>query len=136
MDPDPDPGGLKTRGPDLDSHVHKTTYAPMIDTAQCVMLLMRADTLRGEVVGGLALEISSFVGPCEMARADRRVPLGAQKPPHHFICTHQKHYARGRINHRCINSYYPPSQGLCIGPLGFDTCFRPVAITLRERQQK
>ncbi len=22
------------------------------------------------------------------------------------ICTHQKHYARGRINHRCINSYY------------------------------
>ncbi len=43
------------------------------------MLLLRADTLRGEVVGGLALEISSFVGHCEMARADRRVPLGAQK---------------------------------------------------------
>ncbi len=38
------------------------------------MFLMRADTWRGEVVGGLALEISSFVGPCEMARADRRVP--------------------------------------------------------------
>jgi hypothetical protein len=34
--------------------------------------------LRGEVVGGLALEISSFVGPCEMARADRRVLFGAQ----------------------------------------------------------
>jgi hypothetical protein len=33
--------------------------------------------LRGEVVGGLALEISSFVGPCEMARADRRVLFGA-----------------------------------------------------------
>ncbi len=63
----------------------------MIYTAPCVMLLMRADTLRGEVVGGLALEISSFVGPCEMARADTRVPLGAQKtrdfqrqPPYHF----------------------------------------------------
>ncbi len=27
------------------------------------------------MVGGLALEISSFVGPCEMARADRRVPF-------------------------------------------------------------
>jgi hypothetical protein len=52
----------------------------MIYTAPCVMLLMRADTLRGGVVGGLALEISSFVGPCEMARADRRVPLGAQNP--------------------------------------------------------
>jgi hypothetical protein len=63
----------------------------MIYTAPCLMFLMRADTLRGELVGGLALEISSFVGPCEMARADRRVPFGAQKtrdyqrqPPHHF----------------------------------------------------
>jgi hypothetical protein len=43
------------------------------------MFLMRADRLRGEVGGGggLALEISSFVGHCEMARADRRVPLRA-----------------------------------------------------------
>ncbi len=68
MDPDPDPEGLKTCGSGfgsatLDSSVHKTTYAPMIYTAQCVMLLMRADTLRREVVGGLALEISSFLGP-------------------------------------------------------------------------
>jgi hypothetical protein len=39
-----------------DSRVHKTTYAPMIYTAPCVMFLMRADTVRGEVVGGLALE--------------------------------------------------------------------------------
>jgi hypothetical protein len=54
MDPVPDPGGPKTRGSGfgsatLDSRVHKTTYAPMIYTAQCVMFLMRADTLRGEV---------------------------------------------------------------------------------------
>jgi hypothetical protein len=28
---------------------------------------------------GLALDISSFVGPCEMARTDRRVQFGAQK---------------------------------------------------------
>jgi hypothetical protein len=34
-----------------------------------------ADMLRGEVVGGLALEISSFVASCEMARADRLVPF-------------------------------------------------------------
>ena len=33
---------------------------------------MYADRLHGEV-GGLALEIESFVGPCEIARADRRV---------------------------------------------------------------
>jgi hypothetical protein len=41
---------------------------------------MHADTLFGEGGGmGLALEISSFVGPCEMARAYRRVLFGAQK---------------------------------------------------------
>ncbi len=68
----------------------------MIYTAPCVMLLMRADTLRGEVVGGLALEISSFVGPCEMARADRRVPATL----YHFVPPH--------INNRYINSYYEP----------------------------
>jgi hypothetical protein len=42
----------------------------MIYTAPCVRFLMRADTLRGEVGGGgVALETSSFVGPCEIARA-------------------------------------------------------------------
>jgi hypothetical protein len=35
----------------------------MIYMALCVMHLMRADALRGEVVGGLAQEISSFLGP-------------------------------------------------------------------------
>ena len=40
-----------------------TIYAPMIYTAPCVMFLMRADTLGGEVVGGLVLEIESCVGP-------------------------------------------------------------------------
>ncbi len=64
-----------------DDRILITIYAPMIYTAPCEMLLMRADTLRGEVVGGLALEISSFVGPCEMARADRiglRGPVGGR----------------------------------------------------------
>ncbi len=27
-------------------------------------------------------------------------------PSHLPTCTHQEHYARGRIIHRCINSYY------------------------------
>jgi hypothetical protein len=38
-------------------------YAPMIYTAPCVMFLMRADTLRGQVGGGCALDIKSFSGP-------------------------------------------------------------------------
>ena len=50
-----------------------TIYAPMIYTAPCVMFFMRARTLRGG-----ALEIETFLGP-ERARADRRVPFGAQK---------------------------------------------------------
>jgi hypothetical protein len=45
------------------------------------MFLMRADALRGEVGGWLALEISSFVGPSEIARADRRVQFGAHCIP-------------------------------------------------------
>jgi hypothetical protein len=39
--------------------VHKTTYAPMIYTALCIMLWMRAYPLLGQVGGGWALEISS-----------------------------------------------------------------------------
>jgi hypothetical protein len=42
-------------------------YAPMIYTAPCVMFLMRADPLLGQVGGGLALEILNFFGPCELA---------------------------------------------------------------------
>jgi hypothetical protein len=40
---------------------------------------MRADTLRGQVGGGWALEMESFLGPVKWHRADRRVPFGAQK---------------------------------------------------------
>ncbi len=45
----------------------------------CVKFLMRADTLRGKVGGGWALKIESFLSPVKWHRADRRVPLGAQK---------------------------------------------------------
>ncbi len=51
----------------------------MIYTAPCVMFLMSADTVRGQVGGGWALEIESFSGPVKCHRADRRVPFGAQK---------------------------------------------------------
>ncbi len=40
---------------------------------------MRADTLRGEVGGEGFAGNQEFFGPLEMARADRRVPFGAQK---------------------------------------------------------
>ncbi len=40
-----------------------TIYAPVIYTAPCIMFWMRPYTLRGEVVGGWALEFPSFLGP-------------------------------------------------------------------------
>ncbi len=50
-----------------------TIYAPMIYTALCIMFWMRAYPLQGEVGGGWALELSSFLGPVKWHRADRRV---------------------------------------------------------------
>ncbi len=48
--------------------VHKSTYAPMIYTALCIMFWMRAYPLHGQVGGGWAQEISSFFWP-QMALA-------------------------------------------------------------------
>jgi hypothetical protein len=56
-----------------------TIRALMIYTAPCVMFLMRADTLFGQVGGGWALEIESVLGPVNWHGADRRVPFGGQK---------------------------------------------------------
>jgi hypothetical protein len=47
----------------LETHEHKTTYGPVIDTALYAMLLMRANPLLGQVGGDWALEISTFLGP-------------------------------------------------------------------------
>jgi hypothetical protein len=43
------------------------------------MFWMRAYLLRGQVGGGWALDIASFLGPVKWHQADRRVPFGAQK---------------------------------------------------------
>jgi hypothetical protein len=51
----------------------------MIYTALRIMFLMRADTLCGQVGGGWALEMESFLGPVKWHRADWRVPFGVQK---------------------------------------------------------
>ncbi len=63
----------------LTGNLEIAIYAPMIYIAPCVMLLMRADTLQGQVGGCWALQIESFQGPVKWHRADRRVPFGAQK---------------------------------------------------------
>ncbi len=51
----------------------------MIYTAPCVIVLLRADTLCGEVGAGGWSWKSRVFGPLEIARADRRVPFGAKK---------------------------------------------------------
>ena len=43
--------------------IYTAIYAPMIYTAPCIMFRMRAYPLRGQVGGGWALEIKSFLGP-------------------------------------------------------------------------
>jgi hypothetical protein len=102
--------------PPLWALVHKTTYALMIYTALCIMFWTRAYPLLGQVGGGWALEILSFLGPkwhspigsMTLHRAQKTLELQGPIPSHLpslWICTHPKHYAQGNINHRCINSY-------------------------------
>ena len=52
-----------------------TIYAPVNLTAPCIMVLMRASTLRE----GLGPGTRDICGPLEIARAVRRVPFGAHK---------------------------------------------------------
>ncbi len=54
-------------------------YGPIIYTAQYVMLLIRANTLRELVRWYGALEIKTFLGPVKWHRAVKRVLFGAQK---------------------------------------------------------
>ncbi len=56
-----------------------SNYLCTIYTAPCLMFLMRADTLRGQVEEGWALEMESFLGPVKWHRADRVALFGAQK---------------------------------------------------------
>ncbi len=77
---------------------------------------MRAYPLLGQVGGGWAPGILEFFGP-QMALAYRldavsqglknsRIPGPNALPlalTMFTLCTHPKHYARGCINHRCIN---------------------------------
>jgi hypothetical protein len=62
----------------------------MIYTAPYVIVLMRADSLRGQVGGGWAQEIKTFLGPVKWHRAVRRVPFGKQKSGHQLTDTLSK----------------------------------------------
>ncbi len=58
----------------------------MIYTAQCLMFLMRADTLHGQVGGVWVLEMEILLGPVKRHRADKRVPFGALGDVQYGIC--------------------------------------------------
>ncbi len=73
--------------------------APMIYTASCVMLLMRAAFISRASGRGLGPWKSRVFGPCEMAS---RPPPTC---PCNGCCPHRKHYTQGRINHRCIDGF-------------------------------
>ena len=59
-----------------------TIYAPVIYTAPCI---------------GIG------IGKCDLGPTD--VKSSRAHPPSYCTRPHQNHYAQGRINHRCINSY-------------------------------
>jgi hypothetical protein len=61
--PEPPPFSVWALKHPLWALVHKTTYAPMIYAALCIMFWMRAYLLLGRMGGGWALEFSSFLGP-------------------------------------------------------------------------
>jgi hypothetical protein len=101
--------------------VHKTTHAPMTYRALCVMLLIRAASItwasgRGLGPGNLDFEMALPNGPVKMHSPISSMLFHRDKKSLDFqgptpsLCTrngcspHQKHYTRGPINHRCINS--------------------------------
>jgi len=51
----------------------------MVYTAPCIMFLMQADTLCGQMGGGWALEIESFLDPVKWHQGDRRVSFWGPK---------------------------------------------------------
>jgi hypothetical protein len=59
--PAPPPPTVWAMKTSLVGSVYKTTFAPMIYTALCKMFWMRGYPLLGQVGGGWALEISSFL---------------------------------------------------------------------------
>jgi hypothetical protein len=123
--PAPPPPTVWALKPPSWAHVHKTTYAPMIYKALCIIFGMRAYPLLGKWEGVGPLKSRVFWAPygtrlsplMPFHRAQKILDSMAQPPSHlpsKWICTHPKLYARGCINHRCKNSYYTVSLSLKI----------------------
>jgi hypothetical protein len=70
----------------------------MIYPALYVMLLMRANALRGQVGRGRALEIKTFLGPVKWHRVVKRVPFGAVKEIHVIMESLSEYYLREGAN--------------------------------------
>jgi hypothetical protein len=81
-----------------------TICAPLNYTAPCVMLLMPQMAL------AYRLDAISQRQKLSISRAQPHPTCPSKR-----CCPHQKHYARGRINHRCIGGFMykrPPWRGL------------------------
>ncbi len=92
--------------------MHKTTYAPMIYTALCIMFWMRVYPLLREVGGGWALEFSSFWalnGTLLSARCHFTDPKKSFRAQIAFVIDAARinniTYGVVRINHRYVNPY-------------------------------
>ncbi len=89
----------------------------MIYTAPYVMLLMRAASIARYRVfwapNGTCLSARChFTGPKKLSISRIQPPPTC---PSNGCCPHQKHYARGRMNHRCIGGFMykiPPWRSL------------------------
>ncbi len=115
--PAPPPPSVWALKPPSGALVQKTTYASiMIYAAMCIIFWMRAFPLLGQVGGGWALKFlilgpkwHSPIGLIPFHRAQKTLNFQVPTPSHlpsSWICSNAKHYPRGCINHRCINSYY------------------------------
>jgi hypothetical protein len=92
--PAPPPPSVWALKPPSWALVHKTTSAPIFYTALCIMFWMHAYPLLGRMALAYWL-------------------IAVSQGPKMGICTHPKHYARGCINHRRINSYYNSDRITC-----------------------
>ncbi len=98
------------------THVHKTTYEPLIDTALYVNAFDVGKSITWANGRGLGPGNLDFFGPQMVlaywldAISQAQKSLDFQDPtpshlPSNWICLHQKNYVLGYINHRSINSY-------------------------------
>ncbi len=99
----------------IDTHVHKTTCRPLIDTALYVMLLMQANPLLGHRGRGLGPGHLNFLGPkwhslCSLPfqgpKKSRFQGPPLKNDPRNGYCPPQNHYVPPHKNNRNINSYY------------------------------